>query len=56
MRVSGGSWQGVEVVRASEWVVAGVGANLAKLEEPGARSWRRSARLGAPFMGIHAFG
>jgi hypothetical protein len=34
VRVSVGSWQGVEVVRASEWVVAGVGTNLAKLEEP----------------------
>ena len=55
MRVSGGSWQGVEVVRASEWVVAGVGTNLAKLEEPGALLATIGA-LGAPFMGIHAFG
>lgn len=28
MRVSGGSWQGVEVVRASEWVVHGVVARV----------------------------
>jgi hypothetical protein len=53
VRVSVGSWQGVEVVRASEWVVAGVGTNLAK--EP-ARAPGDDRRVGCALMGIHAFG